>query len=105
MKHVLELALLELEMLFLERSLLACLCLHLGLLSRLSGRLQDETLIDIRDEIIVQMLSLVLASLARRHSAGKSHSLRYILALIYYITALHAFVVFHGLVQNLLDIH
>ena len=99
MKHVLELALLELEMLLLERSLLACLRLHLGLLSRLSGRLQDETLIDVWNEVVVQMLSL------RRHSAGKSHSLRYILALIYYIASLHAFVVFHRLVQYLLDIH
>ena len=95
MEHILKLTLLELEMLFLESRLLARLRLHLvRLLGCLPWSLQNETLIDICDEIVVQMLI-----------ALNSHSLRNILALINYVAALHAFVVFHRFIQDLLYIH
>ena len=55
--EALELRLLELEVLLLERSLLRGLCLRLGLASRAG---QDKALIHVGDVVVVQVLSVVL---------------------------------------------
>ena len=77
-QHIFELGLLELEVLFLERSLFACLRIGLGL----TWSLQNETLVYICNEIVIHVLRFVLVYSTRLcilvtcvgQTAGQSHS-------------------------------
>ena len=106
-KDILELGLLELEMLLLESSLFT-VC-RLGFI-RACGACENETLTDIGNVIIIQVLSVVLfylrscpATLWRTHIAHESHPLRHILRLINH-GVLEALVL-QRLVQNVLHVH
>lgn len=100
----------ELKIILLENGLLTCLRCWLLLAC---GTRQHEALIDVRDEVVVQVLSVVFFDMlaarliCRVHHSGKAHAARHVLTLVDHVT-LESLVVrsgAHGLIQDLLHIH
>ena len=98
MEHVLELALLELEVLFLKGCLLTGLRRWLLLPSGRTS-LQHEALVHVCNEIVIKMLSVVFFDLrasslvVRDHGPRETHATRHVLTLIDHVTALKSLVI------------